>query len=457
MIYEIEQKINSSKDYWDFKKHNDSKRDFVHNMFSYPAMMVPKMQRELLNIVIDNVNNSSDSTKLIRSILDPFVGSGTILVEGMLRGLNVTGIDINPLAILICKVKTTPLNLDDLNNKISLLQQRIRLVYLERAITDFPKIEKWFKYDVILQLDQIKYAIKSERSIEIRRFFWVSFCQTVRSVSNSRSVTYKLHIKDKRDIDEFNVNVIELFLRILHENFTQYSMFINELVSRNLIQQDEMKYRGEVNIIYGDTKEVLENELSNNTYDLLFTSPPYGDNHTTVTYGQYSILQLRWIDIDDIGIDINNRVLMTNSEIDRQSLGGRIGKTYVLENCQDVLESSETLKQQVEIIKTTDEEKTYKLLSFYSDLEKCIASISTVMKPCSFLIWTVGIRKVAYNDIKMNEILEEIAREYNLNLVYDFERGIHKKRMPDMNAYKGEKDKLINTMKKEIVMILKKE
>jgi len=60
--------------------------------------MAPKMQSQL----IEAMCHIEPST---RHIFDPFVGSGTIMTEAMMEGLDFTGQDINPLAILICRVK----------------------------------------------------------------------------------------------------------------------------------------------------------------------------------------------------------------------------------------------------------------------------------------------------------------------------------------------------------------
>ena len=459
IILKIEDRIKLNADYWDFKANAESERDYVHNMFAYPAMMVPKMQRELLSTVIDSLYEDNPGLGRL-SILDPFVGSGTILVEGMLKGLNVAGIDINPLAILICKVKTTPLPLDVLNEKINELKTKIDNLILNEQITRFDAIDKWFKPYVILGLDRIKAAIRQESDLDYRRFFWVCFCQTVRNVSNSRTCTYKLHIKSKADIENFNKDVIALFKEIIDDNYRNFALFINELSSKKLLsrRKGKLKYKGKVDIIYGDSKKVIQrmSKKGNRQFDLLFTSPPYGDNHTTVTYGQYSVLQLRWIDINDIGIKIDNKVVSSLSEIDRQSLGGIISKQHAEEKCSDIIYRSGTLFEQVHTIKSKDEEKIFKIVSFYKDLDWCIENISRIMKTNSYLIWIVGNRKVAYEEIRMNEILVELSNHYNLRLILDFKRGIYKKRMPDLNAYKGEKDNLIGTMKQEIIMIFRK-
>lgn len=114
-ISALKEKFNSltleSENHWDYRGNNNSERDYVHGFCTYPAMMVPKMQREMLDVCLEHLQDTS-----IR-LLDPFAGSGTILVEGMLRGLNIVGIDINPLAILLCKAKTTILNPTTLHEK----------------------------------------------------------------------------------------------------------------------------------------------------------------------------------------------------------------------------------------------------------------------------------------------------------------------------------------------------
>ena len=114
-ISALKDKFNSltleSENHWDYRGNNNSERDYVHGFCTYPAMMVPKMQREMLEVCLEHLQDRSPL------LLDPFAGSGTILVEAMLKGLNVVGIDINPLAILLCKAKTTILNRNLLQEK----------------------------------------------------------------------------------------------------------------------------------------------------------------------------------------------------------------------------------------------------------------------------------------------------------------------------------------------------
>ena len=89
IINYIKKKKQEEETYWDFKNLNS--KDSIYYAHSYPAKMVPDMQAELINIVLQN-----DSS--IKNIFDPYMGSGTILIEGLCRNLDTIGIDINPLA-----------------------------------------------------------------------------------------------------------------------------------------------------------------------------------------------------------------------------------------------------------------------------------------------------------------------------------------------------------------------
>ena len=96
---------SEDKEYWTFK---GSTRKHAHVYSHYPAMMVPDLQGELIDILLSLQPG-------IRRVLDPFVGSGTTMTECMFRGLDFVGQDINPLAVLISKAKIGPFNRDVLS------------------------------------------------------------------------------------------------------------------------------------------------------------------------------------------------------------------------------------------------------------------------------------------------------------------------------------------------------
>ncbi|WP_032483653.1 DNA methyltransferase, partial [Yersinia pestis] len=164
------------KAYWSFKGR--AKRQYCHALIQYPAMMVPAMQGELIDAVLEIDSN-------VTSIIDPFVGSGTTLGEAMRRGLDFVGMDINPLSILACEVKSGPLYIDSFKEKFIFLLDKIRADLRVDIAVQIKNIDKWFTKEVQLDLSKIYRAIQDESSKWARKVFWLCMSNTVRTVCNS--------------------------------------------------------------------------------------------------------------------------------------------------------------------------------------------------------------------------------------------------------------------------------
>ncbi len=435
-----------SEDHWDYRGNNKSERDYVHGFCTYPAMMVPKMQREILQVCLEQSENKH------LKLLDPFAGSGTILVEGMLQGLDIVGIDINPLAILLCKVKTTiidPKALEKHTKDIVTKIEQLKKSQIENY--SFDGIEKWFTNQAITDLSILRNAIINDEDINIRRFFWATFCEVTRIVSNSRDCTYKLHIKEKSDIDNYDKDAINLFVKTLNFNIDKYLTFYNKLKNTGKLKKDGLSYKGKIKIVLSDTVAYLNH--TKQKFDLILTSPPYGDNHTTVSYGQYSVMPLRWIQCSDIDADFDENMIATLSAIDNLSLGGKSTKRFITKKRKNVLEKSETLKNQSEDINKIAKKQVNKLIAFYSDYDSFLSAVSKKMNPNAISVWTLGNRKIAKQEILMNNIMIELGSQYNLSLVTSFTRKILNKRMPEKNAYTGKSNESQSTMTREHILV----
>src|SRR5690348_9856531 len=82
---------------WDFA--SASTNSTTNTIHPYPAKFIPQIPRHF----IEQFSNPGDT------VYDPFLGSGTTAVEANILGRNAIGNDVNELAILISKVKTTPI------------------------------------------------------------------------------------------------------------------------------------------------------------------------------------------------------------------------------------------------------------------------------------------------------------------------------------------------------------
>jgi hypothetical protein len=141
---------------WDFQKAFTKYSN--HGFHTYPAMMIPQITKRL----IEMYGNKA------KVLLDPFMGSGTALLEATLHDnfKKAYGIDINPLALLISKVKTTPIEPKLLEKEYKNLMENCKedkkdINFKQKAIEkpNFTNIDFWFKPKVITDLTIIKNNI----------------------------------------------------------------------------------------------------------------------------------------------------------------------------------------------------------------------------------------------------------------------------------------------------------
>jgi len=76
-------------------------QSFTHGFHAYPARMHPATARALMDLALDGWKGKRPPV-----VLDPFCGSGTVLVEARRVGARARGVDANPLAVLIARAKT---------------------------------------------------------------------------------------------------------------------------------------------------------------------------------------------------------------------------------------------------------------------------------------------------------------------------------------------------------------
>ncbi|WP_167509216.1 site-specific DNA-methyltransferase [Pseudomonas oryzihabitans] len=434
IIKKINSLHNTDKEYWSFSRR--SKRTHCHGFIKYPAMMVPEMQGELIDIFLNHQSK-------IKSIFDPFVGSGTTMGEAMMRGLNFQGVDINPLAILACETKSDAFYISSLKHKILELNNRLQKDTLDSIEVNFPKIEKWFIPRVQIELSKIRRAIMAEPSKWARRFFWVAFSDTVRGCCNSRSSTYKLHMKPQDEIDEVG-SCLEIFKNKIQFNFELKKEQMDLLAEQGLLSGSTLL--SNINLSISDI-QALPKKSEHNLHDMLITSPPYGDNSTTVPYGQFSYLPLMWIDTADLRNKVPSKLLSNASAIDRASLGGSHAKK--VEGIDQLRCMSQSFSTSLDQLLKYENSGPVRLSSFIKDLNNSLDNMLFRIKPKGYLIWTLGNRHISGQKIPLNNILRELLEARGCEFLIEIDRNIPHKRMANRNSRS-------QTMTEEQVLIMKK-
>ncbi|MFW9904682.1 MAG: hypothetical protein ACFFFH_10140 [Candidatus Thorarchaeota archaeon] len=233
---------------WDFPRATT--QTLTHKYHSYPARFIPQIPRTIYRIFLGSGGSR---------IFDPFVGCGTSLVEGVLCQHHSGGVDQNPLAILLSRVKTQLLDIELLSNHWSNFQSQFTPSILKKEQYSprefiFPKrnLTKRFTKENIqvisLILDYIEQKITS---IEYQNFFKVGLSSTISTLIESKSWR--------------NINIwfgfstkINAMIKIMREFNSKIAEFNNGM------QKD---------IKVGDARNL--SFISEASIDCIVTSPPY--------------------------------------------------------------------------------------------------------------------------------------------------------------------------------------
>ena len=403
---------------WDYR--NEPTKRYSQGFHSYPAMMIPQVASRLIRLY----SNEGDI------LLDPFCGSGSVLVEAKVAKRYSWGIDLNPLAILIAKAKTTPINPSLLYKEYYRLIDRIRqMPDGEVATPQFFNIDFWFKKPVIEGLAKIKAAIDEIGVPEIQDFFKVAFSEVVRLSSNSRSGEFKLFRYPESKLENYSPRPLDLFIEKAGANIEAMRKF-HELCHKGAWSRE----------LQADSTEEVE-EIRPGTIDIIVTSPPYGDSRTTVAYGQFSRLSSQWLGLmPEKAIDI-----------DREMLGGR-----PVRQAEGNLPSP-TLTNTIALVKEKDETRSKQVKAFYVDFCKSLKHMATYLRTGGFACIVIGNRRVKGMELPTDIITCELAQEYGLEPLQIIVRNIPNKTMPLRNSPTNVPGATEATMVKEYIVILKKE
>ena len=401
----------------------------------YPAMMVPAAQEAVIKAFADYMPVGAWA-------IDPFMGSGTSLMSCMEFGFNVYGQDINPFAVMLSRAKVERYDIQQLRMVCQDVLVKIAEDNDTSVAVSFRNIEKWFNPDIQIGLSKIRRAIQTVDSQIIRYFLWVIMSEVIRTGSNDRTSTFKLHRRSEEDIQKRNVNVIKEFAVLVNRGIEDIATYWDKLSKED--EEAGTNRQITADIRWGNTKESID---AKTMFDMLVSSPPYGDNHTTVTYGQTSYLPLQWIDPKDLSCPYD--YVKTTQEIDRRSLGGQTIKKEVMANIGPVYAKAPSLKSFLEGVPVDEQEKYYKTLSFIADFDESLDRIVAKMKDDAFYIWTIGNRFVGNREVPNDQVLIELMESRGIHLFERAERQILNKKQPKKNNFS-------KTMEKEHILIFHK-
>lgn len=357
---------------------------YTHGMFKYPCKFIPEIPRWGINSYLSGKKGV---------IFDPFSGSGTTLLEANINGINAFGTEIDDIAKLIIKVKTTVLSLTQMQILEQCYSQIINVIAQDDAELFRPKIanlEHWFSENTINELGRMKIYIDNIIDRDVRDFFKLCMVSIIKKVSNADDTSPKPYVSNK--IIKCPPTVEKEFSSV----FRRYKQMMQELLS--------VERMGNTEIIQGDALK-FSVPLG---IDLVITSPPYIN---AFDYGRTMRLENLWL------ATLTEEMLR---EKKRQYVGTEKINIRKEKSELSILKKSSLLKIYYAKIAELDEKRALIVKKFFEDMEENLRNVYRQMNIGGKYIIVIGNSTIRKVNIESWKVIEEIANKMGFKTVQYF-------------------------------------
>ncbi len=363
---------------------------YSHGIHKYPAKFFPELPRWLIK---KNTNQGD-------IILDPFMGSGTTNVEALLAGRHSVGVDVDPFARFLSKVKLSKLSYDELVHSEKELLSEIKKFSPEKIKVDdlpiFPYRDNWFDSDILLELTYIKKVINYiSISPEVRDFYKICLSSIIRQVSNADNNCTRTVIRKKLNKQIYQTMALTKFVEAVIINSYRMGDFASNIDDDIIAEISEES----------DARNLKYPERY---FDFAVTSPPYAN---AVDYPRTHQLEMYWLDF----------IKGSLSEMKKEHVGTEVVsvENYKKLHLIDVPEADQIIKG----IYNIDPRRAFIAYKYLVDMEQNLKEVYRVLKPNAKYIIVVGNNKIRGFNFENWKYLIEIGTRvgFNLEKVYGSE------------------------------------
>ena len=349
------------------------------------------------------------------TVMDPFAGVGTTLVEANRLGLNSIGFEINPFAALVCRVKLSAADvcLREFNERIRQYESFINGTagrepnssppagFKSRIPFFSPAVER----KVLFTLDYMDKLPPGSNDI-----FSVAFASVMVDFSN---YTYEPSLGTRPAAGKSLVNDADVG-RILAAKLRDMAEDIAEFQRDAALRQaqDERREHTPEWRVYERSFFDAESCIDTSSVDLIVTSPPYMNNYH---YVRNSRPQLFW-----------SGLVQSPSELKRLETGN-FGKYWQTVRGDDAIALEldlPRLEEEIAEIRLINNDRgvyggngwANYVTAYMNDLDRFCSLLGKVLKPSGTAVVVVGNSIVQGREIKVEERLCEIAELRGLSV-----------------------------------------
>lgn len=362
-----------------------------HSIYPYPARLLRQIPRFFLHC--EQIARPGDV------VLDPFCGSGTVLVEARAAHMTGWGIDRNPFARLLSRVKTTPLDhsrawratIDTLTRAKSLRSG---------AIPDVVNIDLWFSQAVKGVLGRIfRVVTESEVSAEVLGFLLVSLALTAERCSlRDPRIPVPVRRRDWKRIasKQESSEVWRTFEATARGIADRLAAIPRQAGVATLLEGDEAAEAAEV------YRSRLADQLQPPT--LILTSPPYG---AAQKYIRSSSLALGWT-----GLATSDQL----ATLER----GLIGREHLRREEVTSLDTpNRSIAREVAVLASRDPLRAAIYAHYFQSMEAVIANLVSLLAPGGVLVLVAGSNTVAGRLVQTHRHLRGLAVAHGLTPILE--------------------------------------
>lgn len=370
-----------------------STEQLTHGYHRYPAKFLP-------NVVKKIIEDYSPSNCEV--IADLFAGCGTTLVEAKAHGKKSIGTDINPVAQLITKVKTTPIDSKILQQEYEKLSIHFD-EFSENNYIDIQKharLDHWFfpseKAKIAFLYEIVDKTVTDENA---KDFFYVCISHILKNCSRWLQTSTKPQVdKNKRIPDPF-VEFKHHCIKMMDSNHE----FYNYINSRDYVNVS-------CDILLEDARQT---SIKSKTIDMIITSPPYV---TSYEYADIHQLTAYWMEYVSDMSEFRKKFIGT-SYSGNLSLGIE-GSVLAQEIVTALAEKSKTIAKNV--------------AKYFKDMRDVAEEMYRVLKSDGRACIVIGNTKIKGVDIRSAEVFYEFLQNVGLKEVEIIKRSIPHKLMPTL-------------------------
>jgi len=389
---------------WPWARRSDV---YTHLLHRYPAKLLSYIPIFFL---------SSSYAQQDDIVLDPFAGSGTVLLESIIHPYQPRtcyGVEINPLARLVAKVKTTPLDSAHLKELARQLFSLIKSVKDDQAeIPDFPNRDFWFRKRAQLDLAKVRWGIERlDATDDYKDFFWVCFSAIIRDMSRADPM---IAPPVKLKTSNFPSNRKEEIDRLVKQKLRAKALTLfRRTVRANIERMEELERTApdtHAEIIWDDAKTIAHGSYSSKgsidqssaetiegTIGLIITSPPY---IAAQKYARTTKLEMWWLGL------ISNDDL---ASLDRRMIGTE--RVYFDEYAEFTAVGHAAVDQLLRRIFEINPERAGIASRYFQEMREALTAIHRVLRPNGICVLVIGNNTVCGYTIKNSDILAEMARD----------------------------------------------